>query len=262
MVFSMRHWTQACVWTGLVYVLTDALTGREKCDSCLTVMDEQQVLWEEYAVRNPVQQRKARFVLDDDMDKAIQGMCSGERYTRYSSAVTEGCRQLTENVKMKVVKPFLQGGEAQKLLMNRKWHACHQWCFFNKTTNIQYYQYSNPCETCLAMGIDITFLLRRSKTPHGVATKKDVRRVLHRERPDLCEGLPMRHERGPYGMKEHCDDIWSEYGDQVVASAASSKKLDMRWIKKICLGMTESCSVADWDNVMDTPKMPHHGEDL
>lgn len=112
------------------------------------------------------------------------------------------------------------------------------------------------------MGIDITFLLRRSRTPHGVATVDDVRRVVHKERPDLCEGLAMRHERGPYGMREHCDDIWSEYGDEIMESAASSKKCDLRWIKKVCISITEACPVSEWNNVMDTPKMPHHGDEL
>merc|ERR1711907_213398 len=209
-------------WISILFLVhaADGLTGREKCDACLTAMDEQQVLWEQYAQANPVEQRKARFKLTDEMDTRITGMCDGERYTRYSQPVVEGCRQLVTNVKMKVVKPFLQGGESAKLLMNRKWHACHQWCFFNKTTNIQYYQYSNPCETCVAMGIDVTHLLRRSRTPHGIATEEDVRRVLHKERPDLCEGIAMRHERGPYGMREHCDDIWSEYAEDIIPSAA------------------------------------------
>lgn len=243
-------------------VTVQALTGREKCDSCLTVMDELQVMWEKYAADHPAEVRKGRFKLTDDMDKKILGMCDGKRFERYANPIKEGCRQLTSNVKMKVVKPFLQGGEAPKLLMNRKWHACHQWCFFNKSTNIQYYQYSNPCETCLAMGIDITHLLRRSRTPHGTATIDDVRRVVHKERPDLCEGLAMRHERGPYGMKEHCDDIWSEYGEDIMESMAKAKKANLRWVKKVCIEMTEACPVSEWENVMDTPKMPHHGDDL
>merc|ERR1711865_890464 len=201
---------------------SQALTGREKCDSCLTVMDEQQVMWEQYAKNYPIEQRKGRFVLTPEMDKNITGMCTSERYSRYAQPIAEGCTQLTQNVKMKVVKPFLQGGEAPKLLMNRKWHACHQWCFFNKTTNIQYYQYSNPCETCLAMGVDIAFLLRRSTSPHGQATAADVERVVHKERPDICESIALRHERGPEGMREHCDDIWSEHSDDITRSAASA----------------------------------------
>jgi len=245
-----------------VFSFVNALSGREKCDACLTVMDEQQVMWEEYAAAHPAEVRKGRFTLTDEMDKKIVGMCKGKRYERFSKSMQEGCTQLTSNVKMKVVKPFLQGGEAAKLLMNRKWHACHQWCFFNKTTNIQYYQYSNPCETCVAMGVDIAHLLRRSRTPHGVATEDDVRRVLHKERPDICEGLAMRHERGPYGMKEHCDDIWSEYAEDIYPSAAKAKKMDLRWVKKMCISITEACPVSEWQNVMDTPKMPHHGDEL
>jgi len=250
------------VYTLLFVDFSHALTGREKCDACLTAMDEQQVMWVKYAKDNPVEQRKARFTLTDEMDAKIVGMCDTKRYSRYSQSVIEGCHQMVNNVKMKIVKPFLQGGEAPKLLMNRKWHACHQWCFFNKTTNIQYYAYSNKCETCLAVGIDIAHLIRRSRTPYGIATQKDVMRILHKERPDLCEGIVMRHERGPYGMQEHCDDIWSAHSDDIVPSIARAKKLDLRWIKKMCIGMTESCSVPDWNNVMDTPKMPHHGEEL
>merc|ERR1712178_577680 len=89
-----------CAVIPLLYVY--GLTGREKCDACLTVMDEQQVLWEEYAKAHPAEVRKGRFKLTDDMDKKITGMCDGERYKRYSKPVTDGCRQLTSNVKMKV----------------------------------------------------------------------------------------------------------------------------------------------------------------
>jgi len=258
----MRMAAVALLLCPLLLLYVRALSGREKCDACLTVMDEQQILWEKFAKENPAASRKGRFILTDEMDANIVGMCEGKRYQRYSPAMREGCQQLTKNVKMKVVKPFLQGGEAPKLLMNRKWHACHQWCFFNKTTNIQYYQYSNPCETCLAMGIDIAFLLRRSRTPHGMASVADVKRVLHKERPDLCEAVPLRHERGPYGMQEHCDDTWGEHMDEIIKSAAKTKKLDLRWIKKVCISMTEACSLGAWANVMDTPKMPHHGEEL
>lgn len=157
---------------------------------------------------------------------------------------------------------WCQGGEAPKLLMNRKWQACHQWCFFNKTTNIQYYGYSNPCETCLAVGVDVAFLLRRSNTAFTALKERDVRRILHDERPDLCEGLILRHERGPYGMREHCDDIWGEFGDEIVTSVAKARLLDLKWIRHLCLGMTEACTVAAWDDIMDTPKMPHHGDEL
>merc|ERR1711934_927880 len=247
-----RRWivAQMALLALVSFLCVHGLSGREKCDACLTLMDEQQVLWEKYAEAHPAEVRKGRFTLTDEMDKSIIGMCDGKRYKRYSQAMQAGCQQLTSNIKMKVVKPFLQGGESPKLLMNRKWHACHQWCFFNKTTNIQYYQYSNPCETCLAMGIDVAFLMRRSRTPHGVAKAKDVRRVLDTERPDICEALAMRHERGPYGMKEHCDDLWSEHQETIFESAASAKKLDLRWVKKMCLTMTEACSIGEWNNVM------------
>lgn len=216
-----------------------------------------QVLWESYAKDHELEVRKGRFTLTDEMEKKITGMCDGKRFERYSLAMREGCRQLTKNVKMKVIKPFLQGGEHHKLLMNRKWHACHQWCFFNKTTNIQYYQYSNPCETCMAMGVDISATFRRSSIPHGQATEKDVRRILDKNRPDLCEGVIMHHERGPYGMKEHCDDLWSEHSDDIISSVVVAKKLDLKWIKKICVTLTEACPVSEWENVRDTPRMPH-----
>ena len=68
----------------------------------------EKVLWEAYAKDNPLAQRKARFKLTAEMDAKITGMCTGARYKRYSEAMGEGCRQLTTNVKMKVVKPFLQ----------------------------------------------------------------------------------------------------------------------------------------------------------
>ena len=79
-----------------------------------------QTLWQKYAKEHPAAQRKAKFELDDDMDRAISAMCKGERYRRYSPAMQEGCRQLTTNVKMKVVKPFLQVHTLRHLFLGER----------------------------------------------------------------------------------------------------------------------------------------------
>ena len=114
--------TQRGVALAFVVTIVHALTGREKCDACLTVMDEQQILWEAYAKGDPLAQRKARFKLTAEMDDKIVGMCAAERYKRYSASIGEGCRQLTTNVKMKVVKPFLQAHPPRSRLLCPRHH--------------------------------------------------------------------------------------------------------------------------------------------
>ena len=34
--------------------------------------------------------------------------------------------------------------------------------------------------------------------------------VVCSQRPDVCEMMSQRHERGSHGFKEHCEDIWGD----------------------------------------------------
>jgi len=240
------------------------LTPREQCDSCLTFMESQQTVWATVGGDDPEAERQKKFQLTDATRANISSLCEGPTYTkRYSEAMKEGCTQLVQNAMQLVTTPFLQGGSNEKLMMNRKWRGCYQWCKFNQTTNIQYYQYAGDCEACYAMSIDIAFLLRRSKsTSKAISASKAVsakkaRRVIYGQRPDVCEMMSQRHERGSHGFKEHCEDIWGEHENAILSHIATTETFDLKWARELCVEEAPVCSDKTWKLALETARMPH-----
>ena len=156
-----------------------SLSTREQCDACLTVMEAQQAnsnrrslrpcqaIWKEVGTNKPAAEIDGKFVLTADIKHQIEHLCNSTLYLqRYStqmqaahrccavSAASGGLQAADQQRTVQDLQSFpestagastwarlVQGGSSPKLLMDRKWRACHQWCTFNRTA-LQYYRYA------------------------------------------------------------------------------------------------------------------------